>query len=170
MNAVVCDLLDRCRAAGLSLVVEGDALHVDFECEPSADLIEKLRQYKPEVMDALSDATLSTTPRILRDGRVMWRFRAGEIPTSPQPDTAALLDRMRRGGVVLVGDGSELHIVERWKGQLHPQTLQALKDNTGAAIAVLRDEHRERMARLPTEQVAVRDRRRSLQHQQCFDT
>jgi hypothetical protein len=109
------------------------------------------------------------SPLVLRDGPFMWRFYAGEIPTSPQPDTAALLDRVRRGGVVLIGDGLELHVVERWEGQLHLQTMQALKDNAGAAIAVLRGEHRERVARLPAEQVAVWDRRRSSTQAE-FDT
>jgi hypothetical protein len=42
------------------------------------------------------------------------------IPPSAAPDTAALLDRARRAGAVLVGDGSELHVVEQLEGQLHP--------------------------------------------------
>jgi hypothetical protein len=148
MSTAVAELLARCRTAGLSLAVEGEALHVDFEREPPSDLIEKLRQHKPEVMAALSSATLSRKPLILRDGRTMWRFRAAEIPAQASPDTAALLDRVRRAGVVLVADGAELHGVERRKGQLHPNTLRSLRDNAGAAIAVLRGEHRERVARL----------------------
>jgi hypothetical protein len=158
LNGAVCDLLDRCRAAGLSLAVEGDALHVDFEREPPADLVETLRRHKPEVMAALSGSMLSTGgPLILRDGRVMHRFRAGEIPASPSPETEALLDRVRRIGVVLVGDGMELHVVERRKGQMHPSMLRALRDNAGDVIAALRGEHRERVARLPAECVAECD-------------
>ena len=150
MNGAVCDLLDRCRAAGLSLAVEGDALHVDFEREPPADLVETLRRHKPEVMAALSGSMLSTGgPLILRDGRVMHRFRAGEIPASPQPEVAGLLDKVRRGGVVLVADGAELCVVERFRGQLHPRTLRELRERAGAAIAVLRGEHRERVSCLP---------------------
>jgi hypothetical protein len=60
---------------------------------------------------------------------------------------------VRRVGVVLVADGMELHVVERWKGQLHRRTLQALKDNAGTAIAMLRGEHRARVALLPAEGV-----------------
>ena len=96
-------------------------------------------------------------PLILRDGRVMHRFHAGEIPASPSPDTARLLDKVRRMGAVLVADGSELHVVERWQGQMHPNVLRALRDNAGDVIAVLRYEHRERVARLPTECVSEWD-------------
>ena len=95
------------------------------------------------------------TPLVLRDGRVTWRFRAGEIPTTRSPETAVLLEKVRRTGVVLVADGMELHVLERRKGELHPNTLRALRDAAGATIAVLRGEHRERMARLPAECVAL---------------
>jgi hypothetical protein len=95
------------------------------------------------------------TPLVLRDGRVTWRFRAGEIPTTRSPETAVLLEKVRRTGVVLVADGIELHVLERRKGELHPNTLRALRDAAGATIAVLRGEHRERMARLPADCVAL---------------
>ena len=84
----------------------------------------------------------------------MHRFRAAEIPALA-PDTAALLDKVRRVGVVLVADGTELHVVERWKGQLHPQTLRNLRDSAGDVITVLRGEHRERVAGLPAACVAA---------------
>ena len=96
-------------------------------------------------------------PVTLRDGRVMHRFRAGEIPASPQPEVAGLLDKVRRGGVVLVADGAELCVVERFRGQLHPRTLRELRERAGAAIAVLRGEHRERVSCLPAECVAEYD-------------
>jgi hypothetical protein len=51
-------LLDRCRAAGLSLEVDGDALHIDFELDPPGELIEELRRRKPEVMAVLAGATV----------------------------------------------------------------------------------------------------------------
>jgi len=57
MSWIVAELLDRCRSAGLSLVVEGNALHVDFECDPPGELIEEIRRHKPEVMAALSIAS-----------------------------------------------------------------------------------------------------------------
>jgi hypothetical protein len=81
----------------------------------------------------------------------MWFFRAAAIPSSVSPDTAVLVERVRRAGVVLVADGPELHVVERWRGQLHSNMLRALRDNAGAAIAVLRGEHRDRVASLPAE-------------------
>jgi ParB family chromosome partitioning protein len=47
---------DRCRVAGLSLVVEKDALHVDFERDLPADLIEDLRRQKSEIIAAITVA------------------------------------------------------------------------------------------------------------------
>ena len=58
MSGAVAELLDRCRAAGLSLATDGDALHVDFEHDPPGELIEELRRRKPEVMTALADTTV----------------------------------------------------------------------------------------------------------------
>lgn len=54
MNGTVSEMLSRCREAGLSLMVEGDALHVNYKREPPADLIDELRQHKFEIMVALS--------------------------------------------------------------------------------------------------------------------
>jgi len=54
-------------------------------------------------------APATKRPLVLRDGRIMWRFRASEIPPSAASDAAsALLDRVRRVGVVVVADGLEL--------------------------------------------------------------
>jgi hypothetical protein len=171
MTGTVCELLERCRAAGLELLVEGDMLHVEFEREPPTALLEEIRRRKPEVMAALSSALIrgevsgvapppATEPLVLRDGRVMHRFHAAEIPARAALDVVMSLDKVRRVGVVLVADGMELHVVERWKGQLHPQTLRNLRDNAGAVITVLRGEHRARIAELPAEQVAEYDPRR----------
>jgi hypothetical protein len=51
MNGSVAELLGD---AGLSLLVEDDALRVDYERGPPLDLIEELRRHKPEVMAALA--------------------------------------------------------------------------------------------------------------------
>jgi hypothetical protein len=53
--STAAELIKRCRAAGLSLAVEGDALHVDFERDPPAELIQEIRQHKPKVIVALSE-------------------------------------------------------------------------------------------------------------------
>lgn len=54
MSRPIAELLDRCRATDLSLTVKGDALHVDFDRDyPPTDLIEEIRQHKPEVIAAL---------------------------------------------------------------------------------------------------------------------
>jgi hypothetical protein len=108
---------------------------------------------------ALGSAKDAKGPVILRDGRVMWRFRAGDFPRSPADETAALIERVRRAGVVLVADGVELHVVERRERRLHPQVLRSLQDNAGAVIAVLRGEHRARVLRMRPDQVAAYDPR-----------
>jgi hypothetical protein len=58
MNGTVGELIERCRAAGLALLAEGGALHVEFEREPPGGLIEELRLRKREVMTALADTTV----------------------------------------------------------------------------------------------------------------
>jgi hypothetical protein len=58
VSRAVTGLLERCRAAGLSLATEGDALHVDFERDPPSELIEELRHYKAEIVAALAGATV----------------------------------------------------------------------------------------------------------------
>jgi hypothetical protein len=100
---------------------------------------------------------MPASPLFLRDGRVMHRFHATGIPAEAPPDTRALLDRVRRNGVVLVADGMGLHVVERWKGQLHRAVLRGLRDNAGDVVALLRKEHRVRVKRLPPEAVTVYD-------------
>ena len=54
MNGALTELLERCRAAGLALLVEGHSLHVNFETDPPNDLIEEIQRHKPEVMAAPS--------------------------------------------------------------------------------------------------------------------
>ena len=53
-------------------------------------------------------------------------------------------DRVRQMGVVLVADGAELHVVERWQGQLDPNAMRELRANAGAVIAILRGEFHAR--------------------------
>ena len=58
MSRVIADLLERCRAADVSLAVRGQALHVDFDRDrPPTDLIYEIRRHKPEVIAALRPST-----------------------------------------------------------------------------------------------------------------
>jgi hypothetical protein len=58
MSRVIADLLERCRAADVSLAVHGQALHVDFDRDrPPTDLIYEIRRHKPEVIAALRPST-----------------------------------------------------------------------------------------------------------------
>jgi len=60
VSGAVAGLLRRCRAAGVSLAADGNALHVDFERDPPGELIEELRRRKPEVMAALTSGKVTT--------------------------------------------------------------------------------------------------------------
>jgi hypothetical protein len=75
VNGAVCELIERCRAAGLSLLAEGGVLHVEFECEPPSDLIEEIRQHKPQVLAALSVVTGAIEDRPASSGAAMGRHR-----------------------------------------------------------------------------------------------
>jgi hypothetical protein len=83
-------------------------------------------------------------PTLLRDGRRMHRFRAADLSTSPPADAAGLVDDARWRGVVLVADGRDLIVVERWLSNLPEETLNALRDNAGDVIAALLGESRQR--------------------------
>jgi hypothetical protein len=63
MTAAVAELLARCRATGLSLTAEGEALHVDyFDREPPAELLEELRRHKPALLAILGEAPEADSP------------------------------------------------------------------------------------------------------------
>src|SRR5262249_18989020 len=81
MSAAVAQLIARCRAAGLSLTVEGEALHVDFECPPAAELVEELRRNKSALLATLgtgrpgSPATVIAPARWFEDPAAAPRYR-----------------------------------------------------------------------------------------------
>ena len=81
---------------------------------------------------------------LLADGRRLHRFHADAIPLSVPGEVATLLDQARWHGAVLVADGGELIVVERWQCTLPLETLRAVKSCAGAIIAVLRGESRRR--------------------------
>jgi hypothetical protein len=85
-------------------------------------------------------------PTLLRDGRRLYRFRAPEGPMAQSGDAADLVDKARWCGAVLVADGRELIVVERWLSTLPNETLCALKENAGSMIAALLGESRKRCA------------------------
>ena len=81
-------------------------------------------------------------PVFLRDGRRMWRFPEAE---DCEPDqAAALIEEAYWYGVVLVADGRELIVVERWLSNLPVETLCELRRCAGGVISVLRQPSRAR--------------------------
>jgi hypothetical protein len=61
--------------------------------------------------------------------------------------TIAEISRVRRAhGVVLVADGRDLILVERWLSTLPDETRDAIAANAGGIIALLRGESRARCA------------------------
>ncbi len=83
-------------------------------------------------------------PLLLRDGRRLWRFRAREIPSTPRGQTATLINHAHRCGTVLVADGRELVVVERWLSNLPPDILCELRLCADGVIAELLNRARAR--------------------------
>jgi hypothetical protein len=124
---------------------------------PADDLDERVaglstepRQHKPEGLllptpgrPAGGESDAVGEPVMLRDGRRLYRFRA--VETASSGDAGNLLDRVRWRGVVLVADGRELIVVERWLSTLSPDTLRELSDNAGAIISTLIGEGQDRL-------------------------
>jgi hypothetical protein len=130
-------LIEVAEAAHISLEAEGDALVVEAEGKLPPDLIEGLRQHKAEVIATL---VWLRRPRVLRDGRRLYRFRADTIPLSVPNSIAELIDSVRNLDAVLVADGRELIVVDRPGRPLSDQTLRALRSETASVIAALRQE------------------------------
>jgi hypothetical protein len=84
------------------------------------------------------------SPLMLRDGRRLWRFRAGEIRDTPRDQTAALVDQAHWHGAVLVADGRELIVVERWLSRLPRDVLCELRLCAAGVIAELLSRARAR--------------------------
>jgi hypothetical protein len=83
-------------------------------------------------------------PVLLPDGRSLWRFGANGMPLSATPEAMELIDEARRCGAVLVADGSELIVVERWRSRLPPETRDALRHRAADVIGAMRRERRAR--------------------------
>jgi hypothetical protein len=130
-------------AAGRSLSKPKPALEI-------AAATKAIKATKPP-QDAWSDAeiegmkSVDPMPVLLPDGRRLHRFRADSIPASAPDNAGALRDQARWHGAVLVADGHDLIVVERWQSTLPPETLRVLKDAAGAIIAYLRGESRSRL-------------------------
>jgi len=111
VNGTVGELLQRCRAAGLALLTEGGALHVEFEHEPPTDLLDEIRCRKPEVIAALS-------------------AKHGFAPHGARPHKKALTAGsddhvLRRSGTVYTEVGGTLspRRFERWPAPASPPAL-----------------------------------------------
>jgi hypothetical protein len=103
VNGALTELLERCRAAGLALLVEGDSLHVDFEKDPPNDLIEEIRRHKPEVVAALSSGPVQMA-KVIAPAR--WVLGAGGNCCSEPPFEMPCPERR---GVFARRDGVFLH-------------------------------------------------------------
>src|SRR5205085_3602197 len=60
-------------------------------------------------------------PVLLRDGHRLWRFSQGQDCSADR--ALALIDQAHWCGAILVADGRELIVVERWLSTLPPETL-----------------------------------------------
>src|SRR5690349_8308432 len=111
-------LIEDARAAGLSFEVEGGDLIVEADRDPPPDLLAELRQHKAELLVALVPPVPASVPPplplLLSDGRRLWRFPADSIPAGTDDDCRDLAGTARAHGAVLVADGRDLILVERW--------------------------------------------------------
>jgi hypothetical protein len=82
-------------------------------------------------------------PLPLPDGRQMHAVAVSEVPQSVSEHIAGLVERARNHGGVVVADGCELKIVEP-QDRLPKEIMEALRDEAGVVIAVLRGESRAR--------------------------
>lgn len=136
-------LIEDARAFGLSIEVDGADLIIEADRDPPDELITELRVHKAEVIafllpqPGIHQTAAVGAPVLLRDGRRLYRFRVAEESTRQSGDAADLVDDARYRGAVLVVDGHELIVVERWLSALPEETLRALKNNAGSVIAVL---------------------------------
>jgi len=89
-------------------------------------------------------------PLLNRDGRRLWRWHAASIPSIVSVSARALADEARAVGCVLVGDGCDLLLVERWRSELPDDVREGLATNAGAIIALLRGESRVRSGEAPS--------------------
>lgn len=101
-------LLERCRAAGVSLVADGDVLRVKAGLAPPADLLAELKAHKAEVLAALSAEVapprdlsldeLATWLRtegvclVQRDGRLIFTGPDGRGASYPAAALQAFVD------------------------------------------------------------------------------
>jgi hypothetical protein len=152
-------LIEDAKAVGLTIEVDGGDLIVEADCDPPDALIERLRAHKAEVIafllprpaqaegtKASIDADGIGEPALLRDGRRLHRFRADRASMLRSEGAAGLVDEARFHGAVLIADGPELIVVERWLSVLPEETLRALKDRAGSVISVLLGESQARCA------------------------
>jgi hypothetical protein len=88
------------------------------------------------------EASTPPEPVLMPDGRSLWRFGANGMPLSATPQAMELIDEARRYGVVLVADGPELIVVERWRSRLPPETRDALRRRAAEVIRAMRQQIR----------------------------
>jgi hypothetical protein len=97
MTAAVADLLARCQAAGLLLTAEGEALHVDFEDPPPAELVEELRRHKPALLAILGEAREGDSPAAVIAPAQWFEDQAAEPPYREACATRRGVIRRREG-------------------------------------------------------------------------
>ena len=55
MTASVYDVLEAAKQHNIKITVAGDILKLRAPCEPPAEVVEQLRQWKPHIIQALSE-------------------------------------------------------------------------------------------------------------------
>jgi hypothetical protein len=99
---------------------------------------------RPNALEAEKDRADLGKVLPLLDGRRMHWFRANDVPATAPDQAREVIDQARSCGAVLVADGNELIVVERWRCALPPEIFGSLRAYAGPIIGILRGESRAR--------------------------
>jgi hypothetical protein len=145
MSAPITELIAAVHAAGGAIERQGREIRLTAPAPLPNALVTRLREAKPALLAHLHHRVVE--PILLADGRRLHRFRAADpIPALAPRHLLPLINAARSYDAVLVADGSDLIVIERWLSELPLSTLRALVAEAANVIALLRAESRARTA------------------------
>jgi hypothetical protein len=104
----------------------------------------------PNAVEAEANGSDLRKALLLPDGRRMHWFRADDVPATAPDQAREVIDQARSFGAVLVADGNELIVVERWQSALPLEMFGSLGKYAGPIISIMRGESRARRKDIPS--------------------
>jgi len=139
------DTLDTMRHSGLSPRIVSQTVNSVTAPTPTGDR-PLGSEDEADAKGGAKAADRPVEPLLLRDGRRLYRFAAETIPERTPVRAMELIEEVYWRGAVLVADGADLIVVERWLGALPVEMLEAIHDCAAEVIAVLRQQSLARCA------------------------